>query len=161
MKGQEKIKDLPKDPDKILTEIRNSEEPRSEAFAYGRALLKLTKPEKKDFWYKSELNLLSLILLYVSKANSFVPTMVATGNLSADMSCTADEQRNASEVIDCMEDPVTFRLVLQKILQEAGEEDSKLLRYGFNAYMTSKVRDNVASSLAVESEIIEYLTYGR
>lgn len=156
---QDKRRDLPGDPDEIIGNIRKSGKPSMEAFAYGRSLMQLTQPEKKDFWYKSELNLLATILLYVSKAEKFVPALVATGYLQPDGDTDIEGKRTAAEVIHCMEDPVTFRRMAEAAINSS-REDNKLLLYGYNAYMTSKVRDNVASNLAVESEIIEYLTYG-
>ena len=151
---------LPEQPDEIIRDIKASDAPVKEAFRYARALISLTEPEKKDFWYKSELNLLATILLYVAKAESFVPVVLATGCLVPDAGEERDGMRTAAEVINCIEDPVTFRLIAVDATR-ASRNDMKLLKYGLNAYMVSKVRDNIASNLAVESEIIEYLTYGR
>lgn len=147
--------DLPENPHAILYRICGEKNPWETALGYARKLLSLTEPEKKNFWYKAELNLLTLILMYVGRAEAFIPLMPAGRNLERPVSAL---ERTPDEVACYMRSPFILREnVEHSMLKSCADEN--LLRGCCDAWLSASqpVARNVAANLAVEAEIFEYL----
>lgn len=147
-------KKLPDDPDEMITLIRNSEDPWSTALACSRELMLLTHTDKKNYWYKAEINLLTLILLYVSAADNFVPLSHVR-----EVKDSSGNNRSAREVADYICSPQILKERIEAALAADPYKDGDMLRRNYLIWSGSPKRlsDSVAANLAVESEVVEYL----
>ena len=132
--------ELPDDPNEIFDAIRNASDPDAAALGYGRELMLLTEPEKKNFWYKAELNLLVLILLLVSRGEEHL----------------ADEPSEEAALYMAFPD-VTREKAQDLYVRFPAENKDIRCRLGAWCAASHGVFSNIAANLAVESEIIEYL----
>ena len=137
---------LPEDPCEIFETIKIDEDPWKMALVYGRELMRLTEPEKKNFWYKAELNLLVLILLCTAKGSDDIRQF------------NGKRLTDAEHAAWLIHEPEYLKEYVKSEIS-LGMEKECLLRPNFMAWQTSThgVSDNVAANLAVESEITEYL----
>lgn len=140
---------LTKTPDEIISEIRSSEHPKHEADEIARALLEAHGERHDEFWYRTELNLLALILLYVAKAETYTPVITYEG-------FTEYVERQASDVIDLIcYDPHAVADVIENAM-DASLSDLDLLKHHYNAWKMSRNWESIYSNLANEIYVREF-----
>ena len=139
----------------LLKPLRNSRNPESMADAFCAAILRNATGGKTDeFWNKANINLLTLVLLYVTHAKNFKPLKTMPrrdedGNILA----PSDKERVFREVAAYIEDPVALEANVEAAITKDPDGDGELLAGNFGIWKKNSQKDQICSGLATSLSI--------
>lgn len=140
-----------------LKSVRESEQPSTTAQMFASTLLKNVGGGggDKPFWSDANKNFLTLIILYVAKAQSFIPiTVEADGKLGNNESLPYEKYRTIREVYALI---TTETEALKSKIREAlqNPDDKDLLESMYNVWSTHREADSVKSSLGTALNFLQ------
>lgn len=138
-----------KTPEEVIADIRESEHPKHVADEIARALLEAHGKRQDEFWFRTEHNLLALILLYVAKAEGYM-------SVNMDAGFKDYTERQASDVLDLIcSDPHAVSEVIKAAIDRS-EKDSDLLKHHYCAWRMGRNWESIYSNLANEIYVREF-----
>lgn len=144
-----------------LKMIRESSNPQSTAQVFANILLSNTSGESGDkFWWSANINCLMLALLYVAKAEAFVPTAYteATDEKEEGMQEPSgpafEKERTLKEVYrlitsDDMEMKIASAISMQNTV------DKELLSAPYNIWAKHSQKDSIRAGLGIQLNILQ------
>lgn len=139
----------------FLKPLRNADDPETMAEDFCASILINAGSGKEDFWSKGNINLLSLILLYVSQAKNFKPiTTPQRKDEKGGILPASDDERVFREVAAYIENPVAMKANIEQAITKDPYGDGKLLGGRFNTWVTNKEANQIASGLSTSLSIL-------
>lgn len=144
-----------------LKVIRESANPETEAQMFANILLSNTSSGKanQDFWWDANLNCCMLALLYVAKAEGFVPTTIRTNSSETSSSakmeqadCRYEKQRTLKEVYALITSPDMKQVIFDAI--HNSPKDERLLSSMYNIWAGHKEAESIKSGLGIRLNIL-------
>ena len=138
----------------LLKPLRNADDPESMADDFCVSILMNVGTGKESFWNDANKNLLSLVLLYVAKANNFKPiTKPPQKDENGNLLAASENDRVFREVAAYIEDPVAMKANIEQAIIKDPYGDGKLLGGRFRTWSKNKEADQIASGLSTALSI--------
>lgn len=138
----------------LLKPLRLADDPESMADDFCVSILMNVGTGKESFWNEANKNLLSLVLLFVSKAKNFKPlTHPPEKDKDGNLLPARDSDRVFREVAAYIEDPVSMKANIEMAITKDPYGDGRLLAGRFNTWATNKESNQIASGLSTTLSI--------
>lgn len=138
----------------FLKPLRNASDPETMADDFCSAILMNVGAGKDSFWNQANINLLSLVLLYVAHAKGFIPlTTTLKRDKDGNIIAPGPKERVFREVAAYIEDPVSLKANIDAAIAKDPAGDGKLLGGRFRTWSTNKEKDQIASGLSTSLSI--------
>ena len=138
----------------FLKPLRNASDPETMADDFCSSILKNVGSGKDSFWNDANINLLSLVLLYVAHAKGFIPlTSPQRRDKDGNPVVPGPKERVFREVAAYIEDPESLKANIDAAIAKDPAGDGKLLGGRFRTWKTNKEKDQIASGLSTSLSI--------
>lgn len=140
-----------------LKTIRESPNPQSTAQVFAHILLSNTSGSSgDDFWWDANINCCMLALLYVAKANGFVPYTTRSISSEAEEGTDAnfEKQRTLKEVYNLLTSE-DMEDILKRTIEADPSGDARLLRAPFNIWAKHREKDSIRAGLGIRLNILQ------